>query len=552
MEYLNSPYVKNDHAFLVTLVAIAVSVLFLAMRYGVKQKGKTLPNERKPDEEYQPLVGIQFSHIVGVFIPECGGAHALDGLTTTQVIERFILPKTLECKESYCDYLERAHHPAFGSTACAFVSHAHKYKFLDLIFALETELKKQPQGLNSYIFLDLFCINQHRREWTFEFLSTTFRSSIAKFGTTIMVMSPWNSPLPYTRTWCVYEAYCTIVSNATFTIALSPNDKREFLEQVKCDPQAVVAAMLATIQSSKSESFLERDKEQNFAIIRKSVGFSRLDALVFSLYRTWVIETIRQAIMASETDKMENFKLSQALGLLQKDQGNLDDSLQTLLSSYDMAKQEFGPSSDAFTVSMLNLGLVYYDLGRYQESRQLLKDCLGKCQKHLSATHPGTIKAMKALAMVYRKEEDLDNAAHMYETCLLKEQCFANIGRNHRNTLTTMNNLALVYRDQRKEDKSLRLFQQCLKKAGDTLGRKHPMAMTALCNIGILYYRQGKLELAQVAFEHCLTVRQSILGAQHPDTRHSRGLLAKLYHEQGHSGKAQRLLTGDLQVKLEE
>ena len=122
-------------------------------------------------------------------------------------------------------------------TAQFFVSHAHQYQFLDTISALQNYLErnqdKSSTDSDPYIFFDIFCINQHRTSWSYEFLSNTFMSSIQQFGHTIVVMSPWNDPLPFTRAWCIYEAYCTSVTNSSYDIALSNTERDNFIKAIK-------------------------------------------------------------------------------------------------------------------------------------------------------------------------------------------------------------------------------------------------------------------------------------------------------------------------------
>ena len=65
-----------------------------------------------------------------------------------------------------------------------------------------------------YLFFDLFVINQHKKTWTYEWLSTTFQSMIQQIGLTVVVLYPWYDPIPLKRAWCVYEAYCALVSSS--------------------------------------------------------------------------------------------------------------------------------------------------------------------------------------------------------------------------------------------------------------------------------------------------------------------------------------------------
>jgi hypothetical protein len=48
--------------------------------------------------------------------------------------------------------------PADGEVATVFISHAHSYKFMDVISALKWHLRNEPETI---VWFDLFSINQH-------------------------------------------------------------------------------------------------------------------------------------------------------------------------------------------------------------------------------------------------------------------------------------------------------------------------------------------------------------------------------------------------------
>jgi hypothetical protein len=243
-----------------------------------------------------PKDGVKISYVVGPFIEVLGGIGAIRGLTTVQVCQRKIKPLTFQAKSSYCAMLKTQGHPAYVEKADVFISHAHSYLFEDFLSALEWKLRDDPEA---GVWLDLFCINQHEpMDWTFEWLSTTFKSNVAEIGRTIMVMSPWDNPLPYTRSWCVFEAYCAAESGGVFEIAMSKTDEKQFLQDIKDDPHDRINRMLATISAEKSECSVASDRESIFAVIQATVGFSKLDSMVFERYREWVIQVSLHALEA--------------------------------------------------------------------------------------------------------------------------------------------------------------------------------------------------------------------------------------------------------------
>ena len=106
-----------------------------------------------------------------------------------------------------------------------FVSHAWKYKFLDLVKALEAFFA--DKGGVVIIWLDLFSTSQHS---TFskppEWWQQTFVTAIGRMGQMVMVMTPWDNPICLTRAWCLIELYACRSSGSHFGVAFPPSRAR--------------------------------------------------------------------------------------------------------------------------------------------------------------------------------------------------------------------------------------------------------------------------------------------------------------------------------------
>ena len=48
--------------------------------------------------------------------------------------------------------------------------------------------------------------------------------------------------------------------------------------------------MLATTDARKSGCYIPADKEKIFSVIRESVGFNKINSMLFEQFREWVIE----------------------------------------------------------------------------------------------------------------------------------------------------------------------------------------------------------------------------------------------------------------------
>jgi hypothetical protein len=82
--------------------------------------------------------------------------------------------------------------------ATVFVSHAWQFLFLDVVDALQYHFEGGSEGV--YLWFDLFSNDQHSAtSLDFGWWSTTFKSAIAKIGHTVLILAPWDNPIPLRR-----------------------------------------------------------------------------------------------------------------------------------------------------------------------------------------------------------------------------------------------------------------------------------------------------------------------------------------------------------------
>ena len=129
-------------------------------------------------------------------------------MTTTELCEQVIVPRTRDRQASYIDLPEFANvsdnsgRPLLGRTT-VFISHAWKYLFESTLDVMSAYESNNP---GTYFCFDLFINNQNiaatlpRDRW-----STTFKESVRHIGAVVVVMSPWSPPIPVTRAWCLWE-----------------------------------------------------------------------------------------------------------------------------------------------------------------------------------------------------------------------------------------------------------------------------------------------------------------------------------------------------------
>jgi hypothetical protein len=159
------------------------------------------------------------------------------------VVNAIIKPATLRAGEhgASCSFAQRlratgardAHGRASVAPATRFVSHAWRYVFADLLEALsehaERERAADADEAPAHYWLDFLACNQHMTlDVPHEWWSSTFRNSVAAIRHTVLVLAPWDAPLPLTRSWCLWETFCSIDCGATLEVALGSRESAAF------------------------------------------------------------------------------------------------------------------------------------------------------------------------------------------------------------------------------------------------------------------------------------------------------------------------------------
>ena len=177
-----------------------------------------------------PKIGVRLQVFDDFINDVCGGHDQIRNMTTTDVCKQFLMPYTASLSCSFCEKLQQD-----GSTdvapATVFISHAWKYVFLDVVDSLKHHFRNETTSV--IIWFDLFSNNQHcAPQLDFIWWSTTFKSAIAQFGRTVMVIAPWVDPIPFHRAWCLFEVYCTNDSNSKFEVAMSQSELEIFVDAI--------------------------------------------------------------------------------------------------------------------------------------------------------------------------------------------------------------------------------------------------------------------------------------------------------------------------------
>ncbi len=474
-----------------------------------------------PNTEKFPKLGIKVSFLIKDFIGFCGGKDKLEGKTTENVVEEIIKPATAKYQTSFCEMLlnqgkelGKERNEVAVARATVFISQARKYTFLKVLSAIENHF--EGDNLDTFIWFDIFSLNQHQaNNFTSEWLRTLFKNTIGEFGRTVMVLSPWNNPITYTRAWCIWEAYCTVVTKGKFEIAVSSHDRDIFINEITANPIGVIDEMLSKIDAEKSECFDPKEKEIIFDTIRKEIGFPKINPLIYEQLRIWVINEVNKELENNQDESRHPFLL-RTLGKLYIGQGKYQDSSRLLQEAFDTFTQYAGDRHPETLITMHDLGYAYFKEGKYNIAEDIFLNCLEKQNQVFEPNHPLIRSTTNSLGLVYERQDKFKMAEEMYLECL--EKAKLTVGNDHPSILACNHNLALLYERQEKFNITDKMSIDNFEKQKEVLGSNHPDTLRSMAIVAKIYGSHGDFNKAKLLYNECIEKKTVALGPDHPST----------------------------------
>ena len=366
---------------------------------------------------------------------------AVAGLSTEatvhDVVEAVIKPR--HSTGPYCQIAERV-----GETAEAtiFVSYAWKYRAVDLLDAL---IAFGAEHSGSYFWIDMLMVDQNQAHaLPDDFWTVTFRKAIGRIGHTVMVLSPWEDPLPLTRAWCLFELHSSVLTGASFDVLLPDRERTRLRDAVLESPTTLTDAMVA-VDLKRAEASVAADKEMIFASIAATDGgIHGLNVQVLRLLRDWVLAAAKQLCQhdAWTDDQREVARLFHNVGRILGDNGVHDGALDMHRKCLTIREATLGTEHPDTASSYNNIGSVLQDKGDHDGALDMLRKCLAIREATLGTEHPDTATSYNNIGLVLQDKGDHDGALDMYRKCLAIEE--ATLGTEHPATASSYNNIGSV------------------------------------------------------------------------------------------------------------
>jgi tetratricopeptide (TPR) repeat protein len=406
-------------------------------------------------------------------------------------------------------------------------------------------------------------------------LTGQFANLIKEIGHTVLVLTSWKQPLPFTRLWCMYELYLTIQAGNSFDIALTNKEINVFLTDLFETHERVISHIIRSVDVYNSKSLFPQDSNVIINMLRhKKINFDSMNHSVTTLMHNWLVNTSDNFIHYSDSYEFMKLHVDKAYeiyfisALLFKSNYTFVDAEKILLKGYEKAMARLTPTSP-ITLSFIDKLIEVYNLQeKYVESinmsillYQKMKDIYGEDSREtadslynlavlytkLSATFPTPMSS--AVTSPNPGTANSNNKGMFSPTTPQSPPIFLpqnhapaspfsslpTTGNNNNNNVSSGNvtsnkySLALEY--------CIICYDKYVKLYGfdslETIHVKHCLA--------IIYQNLGKYEQAEVTLNYCLKKYKFYLGKMHPSTLLCQNYLALNYLKQKRFDEAEEL-----------
>jgi serine/threonine protein kinase len=174
------------------------------------------------------------------------------------------------------------------------------------------------------------------------------------------------------------------------------------------------------------------------------------------------------------------------LGRVYVDRGLGDQAEPLYRESLDIRRAVFGEVHREVAVSKASLGLVLLNRGQVTEAEALLRDSLETNRKVLPADHPNVASGWGSVGLALLEKGDFVGAEPLIRQALaIRRKQF---GPRHASTINTMHNLAVTLREQGRLDEAAATITDAIAITRETLGDDNQ-------SLGRLHFQLGRVHL---------------------------------------------------------
>jgi len=400
-----------------------------------------------------------------------------------------------------------------------FVSYTWEYKIKDVIGAIKLFEEKNKRKEPTYYFIDCVCINQ----WEIKSFLDNIISWIKACEGVILILKPWNAPVPLTRAWCLFEICTALHFKETVPLHIEmPEDEVISFHEAIVHSFDDVTAKLCKIDARAADATVKRDLQNIRNFIDHTIGYTALNHLIMNALGEWLAKVgakiLDQEFSNNYWERKMGFERLQSLAKFERHFGHKENALRLYKKAWNGLADTLGKDHRETIYAMSNFGNQLRENEMYSEAEKVLKDCLEMAADSLGELDAGCLIIKNNYALLKKNTGELEEAEKLLRECQSKGLDSRKKGAKSWDNLTRCSNLALVLSAQGKCEMAMEIFEQCLIDDKWAIGDRNPYTLTDMMNIGTVLWKLGRLEECESKMSKCYEKRVEVSGVNHMDT----------------------------------
>jgi hypothetical protein len=281
-----------------------------------------------------------------------------------------------------------------------FASHAWMGRFSQFVDTLEQHAAEMD--VQAAFFVDIFTINQHLPPWHESpplQPNMVLQPPIEMCRSTLLVLTPFDMPIPLERSWCIYEISTTIALGATLTVGI-PSDEKQRFAAALASGGFDFNAWVKNIDIEKAEAFSTEDRDMIMGLVRRGCGVINLNRLVVSELSNWLGQQGLSALQSLPRKERAPSTLIETVADMLWRQGKPDQASPLLQEMVEGRRQLLGSKHEC-TLAAVHLSAKFARTrSELEAAERLFAEAVQGRTETLGAEHSETLNSERELAVV--------------------------------------------------------------------------------------------------------------------------------------------------------
>jgi len=430
-------------------------------------------------------------------------------------VHSIVIPATKKWKCSYVEKLRKN-----VGIVNVFISHAWKYEFEDLVDSIENYERDKKDGVKRYYFLDYLAVNQNR-DGDQSLAPNDLKDLeplVKQVKEFVLVLSPWHTPIPLTRSWCVLEMATAKAAEVEFFISMPTATHEAFIENLIS--QGSVIHVFKRLDTERAEASVPEDQAMiKDKILKELNGFENLNVSLAKYLRQWfgrkLIE-LDQHWPTGENETMKQILFLQKAAKFFHESGNIEKALIFAKRSVRIGEKVLGTGHLETLRSKYRLSQIYNDKQMTFAPLKLLREILERALD-CHFTNLEVVNWLSKLGTVLGSGlKRMDLAFEIYRECLKALSPISVTKDKDKELLRTVleikTNLAGAYGKNRKE--ALWLYSEVYEKGVEAFGPDDQLVMATTSNLAVILSSTGREREALQLFLELIKHQIKIFGKE--------------------------------------